>query len=75
MVPVIIMDAPTAALTGLNPVKVGVANTVKFGTLTKVMPLTVIEILPVVAPGGTDVVMLVVVDAVTTAKVPLNLTT
>jgi hypothetical protein len=40
-----------------------------------VTPLTVIDIFPEVAPGGTVVVILLAVDAVTTAVVLLNFTT
>ena len=36
--------------------------------------MAVTEIVPVVAPAGTVVVMLVAVEAVTVATVPLNLT-
>ena len=74
-VPVIVIEAPTAPLEGLNPVMVGVAKTVKFETLNIVTPLTVTEILPEVAPAGTVVVILLFVDEVTVAVVPLNFTT
>jgi len=47
---------------------------VKFEGLVIVIPLTVILTGPEVAPGGTDVVMLVEVDAVTMAEIPLKLT-
>ncbi len=40
-----------------------------------VIPLTVRESKPDVAPAGTTAVMLVAVEAVTVASVPLNLTT
>lgn len=49
-------------------------GTVKFEELVPVIPLTVTEIGPVVAPNGTEVVMLVVVEEVTTQVVPLNST-
>lgn len=74
-VPVIVTTVPTAPLVGLKPVTVGEANTVKLAALEMVTPLTVIEILPVVAPAGTLAVMLLVVDAVTVADVLLNFTT
>jgi hypothetical protein len=61
-------------LAGLNPVTAGVENTLKLSALTMVTPLTEIEILPVVASAGTKVVILVGVDAVTTAVVLLNFT-
>ena len=73
-VPEIMTVALTAPLDGLNPVMVGVASTVKLVALKRVTPLTVTEILPVVAPTGTVVVMLVAVDEVTTAFVLLNFT-
>ena len=53
---------------------VGAIVTVKFDVLTAMNELTVTVMLPVVAPAGTVVVMLVVVAAVTMAAVPLNLT-
>jgi hypothetical protein len=74
-VPVIVTAVPTAPLAGLKPVTVGVGNTVKLVALEIVTPLTVTEILPVVAPTGTLAVMLLVVDAVTVADVLLNFTT
>jgi hypothetical protein len=71
-VPEIFTSVPTAPLNGVNPVIVGVGNTVKLETLAIVTPFTVIEIFPEVAPSGTDVVMLVVVNEVTAAGIPLN---
>lgn len=73
-VPEIITVAPTAPLAGLKPVMVGVAKTVKLEELETVTPLTVTDINPVVAPAGTEVVMLVAVEEETTAAVPLNRT-
>ena len=73
-VPVIVMVAPTAPLIGLNPVIVGVGSTVKLAALKTVTPLTVTEILPVVAPGGTEVEIEVDVDALTTAGLPSKVT-
>jgi hypothetical protein len=72
-VPVITMEAPTAPLPGLKLVMVGV-GTIKFAELVPVIPLTVTDIGPEVAPKGTEVVILVVEDAVTTAVVPLKFT-
>lgn len=72
LVPVMITFAPTAPLAGLNPVMVGAGKTVKFEALKTVIPFTVREINPVPAPTGTDVVILLVVDAVTRAVTPLN---
>jgi hypothetical protein len=74
-VPVIITSAPTAPLGGLNPVIVGFPKTVKSVELLMVTPLVVTVIGPVVAPLGTVTVILVVVDEVTVAVTPLNLTT
>lgn len=59
---------------GLNPVMDGVPNTVKLAALLTVTPFSVNEMGPVPAPAGTEVVMLVAVDAVTTAGMPLNST-
>lgn len=64
-----------APVVGLKPEIVGVGNTVKLGMLVMVTPLTVISILPVVAPFGTVVVRLVGVEAVTTEATPLKVTT
>lgn len=50
-------------------------KTVKLEELLLVIPFTVTEIVPVVALAGTVVVMLVDVIALTTAAVPLKLTT
>jgi hypothetical protein len=74
-VPVMVMVASTAPLSGLKLVMVGVAKTVKLVELATVAPLTVTEMVPVLAPTGTVVVILVVVDVVTTAVVLLNFTT
>jgi hypothetical protein len=74
-VPAMITVAPTAPLVGVKLVKVGVGNTVKSEELVPVIPPTVTVILPVVAPLGTVAVMLVEVDVVTIAVVPLNFTT
>jgi hypothetical protein len=73
-VPVRVTIAPSEPLDGLNPVKVGVAKTTKLAVLTMVTPLTVTEIFPDVAPAGTVAVILLVVEAVTTAVVLLNFT-
>jgi hypothetical protein len=74
-VPEIITVAPTAALIGLKLVIAGVGRTVKVEALVNVTPLVVTEMVPVVAPEGTVVVMVVEVDALTTAVVPLKETT
>ena len=44
----------------------------KLLALVPVSPFTVTVIVPVVAPAGTEVVMLVDVDEVTVAAIPLN---
>jgi hypothetical protein len=51
----------------------GVDDTVKFTPLVATPP-TVTSTLPVVAPVGTDVAMLVALQVVTVAAVPLNVT-
>ena len=74
-VPVIVTVAPTRPFVGLKPDMVGPDElTVKLPELVPVRPLTVTAIGPVVAPVGTEVVMLVALLAVTVATVPLNLT-
>ena len=72
-VPDRVTDAPTAALLGLKLEITGV-GTVKLVELFPVIPLTVTEIGPVVAPTGTAVVILVVVEPDTVARTPLNRT-
>lgn len=74
-VPVMVTVVPTPAAVGLKLVIVGDGNMLKLPVLKIVTPLTVMEILPEVAPAGTAVVILEEVDAVTTAIVLLNLTT
>jgi len=73
-VPVIVMMAPTEPLEGLNPVMVGGDSTTKLLLLRTVTPLTATDIFPDVAPAGTVTVMVVLVEAVTTAEVLLNFT-
>lgn len=72
LVPVIDTGVPTAPLVGVKPVMVGVGNTVKLEALEIVTPFTLIEMGPLTAPVGTEVVIEVVDDAVTTAAVPLK---
>ena len=74
LVPLITTDAPTAPLIGLKPVMVGVANTVKDPALVTVTPLDVTEIVPSVAPAGTDTVILVADTGFAAAFIPLNRT-
>jgi hypothetical protein len=72
-VPVMVTVVPMGPLVGVKLEMVGIDPvTVKFVLLVAVFPPTVTAIGPVVAPAGTVVVMLVVVLAVTTALVPLN---
>ena len=73
-VPVIVTDVPTPPLIGLKLVTEGGGITMKLVELVPVWPLTFTVIAPVVAPAGTEVVMLVAVLAVTVASVPLNFT-
>ena len=72
LIPEIITVDPTAPLAGLKPVNVGLGRTMKFPELGTVIPLTVTEIVPVVAPDGTVAVMLLADDEVTVAETPLN---
>jgi hypothetical protein len=74
--PDIVTAAPIAPDVGFRPVIVGVGNEV---VIVKPRPLlatppTVTTTLPVVAPVGTFVAMLVVLQLVTVAAVPLNVT-
>src|SRR5207247_1585427 len=71
LVPVIVMDAPTAPLVGASDVMFGVANTVNAAPLLAT-PLTVTTTLPVVAPAGTGTTMLVADHEVGVPVVPLN---
>jgi len=77
-VPVIVTTVAAGPLAGVKLVIVGnvAAPTTKSVALVAVRQFTVTEILPVIAPLGTVVVMLVVVLAVTTAVLSLkNFTT
>ena len=73
LVPVMVTVVPMGPLVGEKEVRVG-TNTVKLAPLEAVLHPTATEIVPVVAPTGTVVVILVTVLAVTTAAVPLKLT-
>jgi hypothetical protein len=73
LVPEMVTVAPSAPLDGLKLAMVGEGNTVKSEVLVTVTPLIVNLILPVVAPAGTVVVMLVAVDTEIRAGVLLNL--
>jgi hypothetical protein len=77
LVPLMVTFAVTAPLVGVKPVMVGAAVTVKLEALVVVTPVPATSTLigPVVAPIGTEVEILLVVDALTLASTPLNLTT
>jgi hypothetical protein len=75
LVPDMVTVAVTAPLEGVKLIMVGEARTVNDAPLTTVTPLTVTDTGPDVAPEGTVVVMLVDVEVVTVASVPLNRTT
>jgi hypothetical protein len=66
------MDAPTAPEVGLKLVSVGVESTVKDTPLVST-PLACTTTFPVVAPLGTGTAMLVALQLVGVAVVPLNL--
>jgi hypothetical protein len=73
-VPVITTDVPTAPDVGFRLVIVGAdVVTVKLTPLLAT-PFTFTTTFPVVAPAGTDVAMLVALQLVTVAVVPLNVT-
>jgi hypothetical protein len=72
--PVIVTVAPTNPDVGLSPVMLGPGEvTVKLTPLLATPP-TVTTTFPVVAPAGTSATMLVEVQLVTVAAIPLNLT-
>src|SRR5271165_409074 len=73
LVPVIVTEVPTAAELGFKLEMFGVASTVKTMPLLA-SPPAVTTTLPVVAPAGTGTAMLVAVQLVGTAAVPLNVT-
>jgi hypothetical protein len=72
-VPVIVTDVPTGPLVGDRLVILGATATVKLTPLLATPP-TVTTTLPVVAPVGTGVTMLVADQLVGVAVVPLNFT-
>ncbi len=74
-VPDMVTVVPSTPDAGVNPVSVGSGATVKLVPVVTVIPLVVTLIGPVVAPAGTLVTILVEVDDVTVATVPLNMTT
>jgi hypothetical protein len=72
--PVMVTVAPAPPVFGVKLEIVGGGVIAKEEALVAVWPATVTAIVPLVAPGGTVVVMPVDVLAETTATVPLNLT-
>jgi len=71
--PEIVIDVPTGPDMGLRPVMLGGILTVKFTPLLATPP-TVTTTLPVVAPVGTGTAMLVALQLVGVAAVPLKVT-
>src|SRR6202162_2684276 len=72
-VPVIVTDVPTVPAVGDKVVMLGVALTVKLTPLLATPP-TVTTTFPVAAPLGTGATMLVALQLVCVAAVPLNIT-
>jgi hypothetical protein len=70
--PLTVMMAPAAPLVGVKPDMLGVGSTEKLDPLLIVIPLTVIDIGPELAPIGTLVAILDVVKEDTIAIAPLN---
>ena len=71
--PAITTEVPMTPEFGVKLVMLGGTRTVKLRPLLEA-PLTVTTTLPVVAPAGTVAVMLVALQAVAVAAVPLNFT-
>ena len=67
------MDVPTAPDVGARLVRLGAATTVKLLPLLA-LPETMTTTLPVVAPVGTFATMLVALQLMMVAVLPLNLT-
>ena len=72
-VPAIVTDAPTGPEAGVRLVMAGVGSTVKEKPLLAIPP-TVTTTFPAIAPVGTGTVMLVALQLVGVAAVPLNVT-
>jgi len=72
-VPVMVTEAPTAPVVGDKLAMFGVTRTVKLDPLLST-PLACTTTFPVVAPDGTGALMLVALQLVGVATVPLNLT-
>jgi len=73
LVPAIVTAVPTVAEAGLRLEMLGVVSTVNASPLLAAPP-TVTTTLPLVAPAGTGAVMLVALQPVGVAAVPLNFT-
>jgi hypothetical protein len=73
LVPEMVTDAPTAPDVGDKPLILGAGKTVKFRPLLA-LPAIVTTTFPVVAPAGTVATMLVALQVLTVAVLPLNLT-
>jgi hypothetical protein len=71
--PVTVTEVPMGPDDGLTPVMLGAGITVKVTPLLGT-PLTVTTTGPVVAPAGTEAMMLVALQFDTAAAVPLNVT-
>jgi hypothetical protein len=72
LVTLMVIVAPTAPVAGVKPVIAGVGSTVKLEALDTVTPLEVTEIGPVAAPAGTVTTMVVALEEVTVALMPLK---
>lgn len=73
-VPFMVTEAPTWAPTGVMPVMFGVGKTVNATALLAATPPTVTTTLPLVAPLGTNTLILVALQIVGVAAVPLKVT-
>lgn len=74
LVPVIVTEVPVGPDIGLRLLMVGAGTVTVKATPLLAMLLTVTTTLPVVAPAGTGTVMLVALQLVGVAAVPLNVT-
>ena len=76
LLPEIVTAVPAVPIVGVKLVMIGTSVPTVKGVLLETVPAAVVtEINPVVAPAGTVVEICVDEDALTTATVPLNLTT
>jgi len=74
LVPVIVTAVPNEPEVGFTLVIVGTAGVTLKGQLLLIRPLTVIDTLPADAPVGTGTTMLVALQLVGVAAIPLNVT-